>query len=67
MGRKKTTARNGQSVFASLLNYFLNEKGAEIDLRHNVPYDYQREEILEAFLDNARYLHAAKKRQYGVP
>ena len=60
MGRKKTTARNGQSVFASLLNYFLNEKDAEIDLRHNVPYDYQREEILEAFLDNARYLHARK-------
>lgn len=60
MGRRNTTARNGQSLFASLLNYFLKEDDTEIDLRHNLPYDSQRSEILDTFLDNARYLNKRK-------
>ena len=60
MGRRSTTARNGQSLFASLLNYFLSEKGAKIDLRHNLPYDAHRADIIDTFVDNARYLQARK-------
>ena len=60
MGRRKTTARNGQSVFASLLNYFLKEKGAKIDICHNIPAHYYQSEIIDTFADNARYLHERK-------
>lgn len=60
MGRRKTTARNGQSVFASLLNYFLKEKGAKIDICHNIPSHYYPSEIIDTFADNARYLHERK-------
>jgi hypothetical protein len=60
MGRRATTARNGQSVFASLLNYFLKEKGAKIDLCHNIPYGSYQNEIIDTFADNARYLRQHK-------
>lgn len=60
MGRRSTTARNGQSVFASLLNYFLKEKGAKIDICHNIPSHYYQSEIIDTFADNARYLHERK-------
>lgn len=60
MGRRKTTARNGQSVFASLLNYFLKEKGSKIDICHNIPAHYYQSEIIDTFADNARYLHERK-------
>jgi hypothetical protein len=60
MGRRKSTAKNGQSLFATLLAYMLNEKGADIDLLHNLPHDIDREAIADAFQKNASLLFERK-------
>ena len=60
MGRKKSTGKKNQSIYATLINYMLDEKGAQIDLEHNMPYATDRYELIDLFEDNGRYMHERK-------
>ena len=60
MGRKKSTGKKNQSIYATLINYMLDEKGAQIDLEHNMPYATDRYEVIDLFEDNGRYMHERK-------
>lgn len=57
MGRKKSTSRKGQSLYATLMNYMMAEPNAQVDLEHNIPYGLSRDEVIELYEDNARYMH----------
>jgi hypothetical protein len=60
MGRKKSTGKKNQSIYATLINYMLDEKGAQIDLENNMPYATDRYEVIDLFEDNGRYMHERK-------
>ncbi len=59
MGRRKSTVK-GQTLFATLLSYMLNEEGVDIDLLHNLPHGIDRDAIADAFQKNANLLFERK-------
>jgi REP element-mobilizing transposase RayT len=71
MGRR-TSTKKGQHLFKTLYDYLLHEHDtpeaktrAKIDIQHNVQSGLSHDEILEMFIENARYLHDRKGANLG--